>query len=628
MAVCVIVIPILPEVDKKMPKTVFCIASAVCFIAVSIAAQSQTKFGADHPNTGDAVYAGHCATCHDHEGPRIPSRSVLQQRTSAYILQVLNTGIMKQQAAELSPQERSAVALLLGRKTAESIDPLKITNPCTVRTSIAGSQTPSWTSWGGGLENLRFQSARAAGLTPEMVSRLRLKWAFGVPDLTAMRAQPVVDSGHVVFGGGTMLYSVDAATGCTYWSTELPSDLRSGLSIGAPAARRLVFFGDSSANVHAVDAATGAPVWLKHVDNHPSAVITGTPQYFNGRLFVTVSSVEEGTATAPGYVCCTFRGSILALNASSGNILWQTYTIDDPASVSRSNKRGSPSLGPSGAGVWSAPTLDRKRNMLYVGTGDNYSDPATDRSDAVLALSLDSGKIVWSHQFLAGDTFNVACVRAESNNCPDTGGPDFDFGASPILLSRRGGRRVLLLAQKSGAVYAIDPDSNGKLLWKAQLGTGGVLGGIEWGPATDSKRLYVAISDESFLRTGLDPSKGGGLFALSLDTGRQIWSAPPSPCDARKPCSPAQTAAITAIPGVIFSGSLNGHIRAYSALNGVVLWDFDTGRDFQTVNDVQAHGGSISVAGPVVVDGTVYVLSGYDTFGEAPGNVLLAFGAN
>lgn len=425
-----------------------------------------------------------------------------------------------------------------------------------------------------------------------------------------------------------MLYSADAATGCTHWSTELPTAVRSGLSIGDSGARKLVFFGDSSANVHAIDVASGAPVWQKQVDSHPSAVITGTPLYHDGKLYVTVSSIEETTATVPSYVCCTFRGSVLAIDASSGHVLWQTFTIDHSASGSRMNKQGSLSVGPSGAAIWSAPTLDLKKNMLYVATGDNYSDPATDRSDAVIALSIDTGRIMWTHQFTAGDTFNIACVNPGRKNCPDVAGPDFDFGASPILLSRRGGHRLLLLAQKSGTIYAIDPDGNGKLLWKTQLGAGGSLGGVEWGPATDSNRLYVAISDESFLPTGLDPSKGGGLFALSLDTGKQIWSAPPSPCDGRKPCSPAQAAAITVIPGVIFSGSLNGHMRAYSAENGGVLWDFDTGRHFTTVNDIPAHGGSINVAGPVVVDGTVYVLSGYDIFGGAAGNVLLAFSVN
>jgi polyvinyl alcohol dehydrogenase (cytochrome) len=249
-------------------------------------------------------------------------------------------------------------------------------------------------------------------------------------------------------------------------------------------------------------------------------------------------------------------------------------------------------------------------------------------SDSVLALSLETGKIEWLRQFRASDSWNASCVIPGANNCPDANGPDFDFGASPILVTLPRNRRGLILAQKSGAVYAVDPDDRGKLFWKAQVGQGGVLGGVEWGPAADSERLYVALSDEAFLPSNppsLDPAKGGGLFALSLTTGEVLWSVPPSPCDARRPCSPAQTAAVTTIPGVVFSGSLNGHVRGFAAEDGKVLWDFDTGQEFKTVNGIVGHGGSISVAGPVVAGGSVFLLSGYDTFGEAPGNVLLAF---
>ena len=620
-----------------MPQTAIRISLAVCVVALAAIICSAKQRAQDAPNPapnpGADVYAKRCASCHDSGAVRVPSRSVLQQRTSGYILKTLNTGIMKEQAATLSVEQRMAVAEWLGRKTAASLDPTKVANPCKAGDSpangaAAASASGSWTSWGGGLANLRFQPGTAAGLEAKDVGRLKLKWAFGVPDVTSLRSQPVVFAGRVIFAGGTMLYSADAATGCTHWATELPAAIRSGISLGSLTGKVLAFFGDSGANVHAVDAATGTPMWQVHVDKHPFALVTGTPVYHNGRLYVTVASFEEPAALTPGYVCCTFRGSVLALDASSGQILWQTYTIDRPATESHTSKLGTAMLGPSGAGVWSAPTIDTKKNLIYVGTGDNYSDPPTALSDAVLALALDTGKIVWSHQFRAGDAWNVSCVMPGAKNCPDDAGPDFDFGASPILVSRPGGHRVLIAGQKSGAVYGMDPDKDGKLLWQAQLGTGGNLGGVEWGPASDSERLYVAISDESFLPGnpgGLDPSKGGGLFALSPDTGKQLWAAKPSPCDERRPCSPGQTAAITAIPRAVFSASLNGHLRAFAAATGEVLWDYNTGHDLNTVNNVPAHGGSISVAGPVIAGGTVYVLSGYDAFGEAPGNVLLAF---
>lgn len=601
----------------------------ICLILLlSLFSLPKKMFGQEDGNHGAEVYAKHCASCHDQSAVRIPSRSVLQQRTSGYIFKILNTGIMKTQAATLSSDDRGAIAQWLGRKTAAGIDASKITNACKAGPAVAsGAAGPSWTSWGAGLANLRFQPASAAGLSAAQAGRLKLKWAFGVPDVTMMRSQPAVYGGNIFFSAGTMLYSLDASTGCTRWETELPAAIRSGISIGSPGGKAVIFFGDSTAGVHAIDASTGAPLWQIRADPHPAAVITGTPVYSNGKLYVGVSSYEEATALTPGYLCCKFRGSVLALDANSGKTLWHTFTIEGKF-TDRINKLGAASIGPSGVAVWSAPTVDLEKNLLYVATGDNYSDPPTALSDAVLALELDTGKIAWSHQFRTGDAWNESCMTTDVKNCPDAGGPDFDFGSSPILLHLKGGHRALILAQKSGKIFAVDPDKRGKLLWTAQVGTGGVLGGIEWGPSSDSVRLYVALSDESFLpgaQPNVDPSKGGGLFALSLATGKQLWATPPSPCDARRPCSPAQTAAITSIPGLVISGSLNGHVRAYSADDGAVLWDYDTVRDFKTINEVSGHGGSISVAGPVVVDGTMYVLSGYDAFGEAPGNVLLAF---
>jgi polyvinyl alcohol dehydrogenase (cytochrome) len=575
---------------------------------------------------GPEIYTKHCASCHDSGALRIPPQAALRQRTIPSIFKSLNAGVMKEQAASLTPAERMAVAQWLGRTTAAKLEASKISNACS--SSAASPTAGSWTSWGGGLANLRFQPAAQAGLNAAQTSRLKLKWAFGVPDVTQVRSQPAVFGGNILFAGGSTLYSLDADSGCTRWATELPASVRSGVAIGSPAGKPLAFFGDGAANVYAVEVATGAPLWQVHVDSHPSAVLTGTPAYYDGTLYVPVSSYEELAATDPSYVCCTFRGSIIALDANSGKRLWQTFTIAEQASASGTNKQGMARSGPSGAAVWSTPTLDPDKHRLYVGTGDNYSDPSTPMSDAVLALAMDTGKIEWSRQFSNGDAWNVACLTPGSKNCPDANGSDFDFGSSPILLSLPGGGRALILAQKSGAIHAIDPDNKGKLLWQAQVGNGGVLGGVEWGPATDSERLFVAISDEAFLPTtpsSLDPAKGGGLFAFSVKSGKRLWDTPPSPCDARRPCSPAQTGAITSIPGVVFSGSLNGHLRAVSAADGKVLWDFDTGQQFKTVNGVAAHGGSMSVAGPVVVGGTVYALSGYDAFGEAPGNVLLAF---
>jgi polyvinyl alcohol dehydrogenase (cytochrome) len=357
--------------------------------------------------------------------------------------------------------------------------------------------------------------------------------------------------------------------------------------------------------------------------------VTGTPVFYNERLYVPVASFEEVSAVAPGYVCCTFRGSVMALDARTGKTLWKTFTVEEPDKSTHVNNRGAKSMGPSGVGVWSAPTIDEEKGLLYATTGDNYSDPATDKSDGVIALSLETGALVWWKQFREGDAYNNACADGKNKNCPDATGPDYDFGSSAILLRLLSGRRALILTQKSGAVYAIDPDKQGETIWQAQIGKGGALGGIQWGGAVDGSLLYAALSDEAFLASGrendLDPNTGGGMYALDLESGNRVWMTPTPPCDAHRPCSPAQQAAVTAIPGVVFSGSLDGHLRAYSSDNGRVLWDYDTIRDYSTVNGVAGHGGSLNVAGPVIAGGSVFAISGYDQVGGAPGNVLLAF---
>lgn len=600
----------------------------ICFFL--LVAASVSALGQDGNSRGAKLYQKRCAACHESGATRVPQRTQLETMTSAAILHILNTGVMKRQAGSMTPADRDTVSRWLGRKTTAVVDARRLDNPCAEDIGTpAINRLASWTSWGGGITNVRFQSGGAAGLTAGRVRDLRLKWAFAVPDANSMRSQPAVYDGRVILGGGAMLYSLDQNSGCTYWATELAAGVRSGIAIGAAGGREMVFFGDHAGGVQAIDLASGKPVWQVRADDHPSAVVTGTPVYYNEKLYVPVASLEEQSAVAPGYVCCTFRGSVLALDAATGNVLWKTYTVEETDVSMHRNNRGARSRGPSGVGVWSAPTIDEEKALVYVTTGDNYSDPATDKSDGVIALAIETGAIEWFKQFRRDDAFNNACMDPDNKNCPDAEGPDFDFGSSAILVNLRGGRRALILTQKSGTVFAIDPDRQGDLIWQAQIGNGGVLGGIQWGAAADGGRLYAALSDEAFLPSGdesdLDPNAGGGMYALELVDGEQAWMHPGIPCDAHRPCSPAQQAAVSVIPGVVFSGSMDGHLRAYGTDDGEILWDYDTGRDFVTVNGVPGHGGSMSVAGPVVAGGMVFAISGYDLAGAAPGNMLLAF---
>ena len=402
--------------------------------------------------------------------------------------------------------------------------------------------------------------------------------------------------------------------------------------------RVLLFVGDTAAMVYAIDAATGVEVWRMRADEHPSAGVTGTPVPYEGRLYVPVSSGEEGRAITPGYVCCTFRGSLLALDAATGKLLWKTHTIAEEPKPRAATRRGAKVLGPSGAAVWTPPTIDAAKRTIYITTGDNYSDPATATSDAVMAISMDSGRLLWSKQFTAGDAYNSSCPLPDKVNCPDSDGPDHDFGSPAILVTLPTGKRALLLPQKSGMLHAVDPDRKGEILWQARLGEGGVHGGIQWGAASGENQVFAALSDSRFTRERvagtnnvtqtLDPRYGGGMFAFRADNGERLWHTRPPGCGDRKPCSPSQAAPVTAIPGTVFSGSVDGHMRAYSTATGKIIWDYDTVRAFPTVNGVAARGGAMDAAGPVIAGGMLFVMSGYGQWGGIPGNVLLSFSAD
>lgn len=548
------------------------------------------------------------------------------------ILKALTSGVMKQQGSALSEGERVAVAKWLATVPNQKQSTTSMGDACPAATTPPSASDDGWTNWGAGLDNWRYQPAAKAGVAANDVPHLKLKWAFGVPNVKMMRSQPAVYQGRLYIGADNgSVFSLDAKTGCIYWTTSV-KNVRTGLVIGRAGSTEALFFGDATGDVHALDLSSGKQLWETKVADHKAALTTGTPAYMKGRLYVPVSSYEELLALAPGYACCTFRGSLAALDAVTGKLIWQTHTIAETPTLQGKSKDGKETFGPSGASIWSSPTVDEAKKIIYVTTGDNYSDPPTATSDALLAFDLENGKLLWSKQFTRSDVFNMACGKPGNGSCKNGSGPDFDFGASPVLVTQSSGKRYVLLGQKSGMVYAVDPDRQGELLWQARAGHGGALGGIQWGMATNGHALFVAVADTGLLPSStpgqimLDPNSGGGLIAYRIDSGQVLWKAPPVPCAKQSPCSPSQSAAISAIPGVVFSGSLEGHLRAYDADKGNIIWDFDTARSFETVNHVPANGGSLDAAGSVISGGMLFATSGYPQFGGLPGNVLLAFG--
>ena len=581
-----------------------------------------------------ALYQRNCAQCHDSGVNRAPLREALLTMTPERVLASMETGSMVTMANNRTAAERRAIAELLSGKRFGT--PLN-TAPSAAAMCRGQNQPfdpvagPRWTAWGSNSNNTRFQDAAGARLTAADVPRLRLKWAFAFPGDLQSYSQATLAGGRLFVGSwGGKVYSLDAATGCIHWFFDAPAGVRSAITLGRIAAVNLVFFGDMAANVFALDAATGKMIWRTKVDDFAVARVSGSPTFHDGRLYVPIASGEEGAAAVPTYECCRFRGSVVALDAATGKQVWKTYMIEEPKPTKK-NAAGAQLWGPSGVPVWATPAVDTRRNALYVTTGNNYSDPTTTLSDAFVALDLASGKILWSRQMTTSDAYTAACRLPDKTNCAVSNGPDLDFGASPILVTLANGRRMLVAGQKSGVVHALDPDAGGEVLWQTRIGRGGTMGGVQWGSASDGTNIYVALSDIGRVMltystsTDADPNQGGGMFALRLADGERVWYTPPAGCGSRPRCSPAQSAAVSALPGVAFSGSVDGHMRAYSTVNGSVIWDVDTIREYETVNGVPGRGGSIDGPGPVIGSGMVFVNSGYPTAGGTPGNVLLAF---
>jgi polyvinyl alcohol dehydrogenase (cytochrome) len=590
-----------------------------------------TAFAQAAPD-GAAVFEKACASCHAKPAAdsRAPTREVLRTVAPEAILTALTVGNMFRQGSELTDAERRAVAGFLAGRPVGTAAPPSIVGKCTAQpaTLQASMLDAGWNGWGAGVANTRFQPATKAGLTAASVPKLKLKWAYGFAGVNSARSQPAVLGGRVfVASESGDVVALDAKRGCQLWSYHAQAGIRTAVSVGPYKSGNTsgfaVYFSDGSATAYAVDAATGKEIWHRKVDDHPYARATGSVTLYQNRLYVPTAGVgEEGQGGLPRYECCTFRGSVTSLDASTGAVIWKSYTITEAPKPRAKNATGVQTWGPAGAGVWGAPTVDPARRAIYITTGNNYSGPVTTTSDAIIAMDMETGKIRWSFQPIANDVWTGGCrpTNPADSNCPETLGPDHDFSISPLLTKGPNGRDVIIALQKSGMAYAVDPDKGTKL-WEYKTSEGSGMGG-QWGIASDDTQVYFGVNGPR--------QAPGGMRATTIDSGREVWSKPAEArlCGNARGCSAAQGAALTTIPGLVFSGSQDGGVRAYSAKDGSIVWQFDTNKEFETVNGVTANGGAIDGPGPVVADGMVYVTSGYVSLIGRPGNVLLAFGVD
>jgi polyvinyl alcohol dehydrogenase (cytochrome) len=570
---------------------------------------------------GFATFQTKCMGCHGNPNvPQAPAPSAIRQMSPERIYAALTTGPMKVQGSGLTDlQKQMLAAFMSGRPlgSTASGDAAAMQGRCPTNPPMGEpAREKDWNGWSPTVDNARFQAR--PGLTAADVPHLKLKWAFGFPDGLSAYGQPTVAAGRVFVGTDTgYVYALKARTGCVYWSYKAKAAVRSATTVGrigsGKAARYAVFFGDFQANAYAVDAQTGRGLWITKVDPHFVARVTAGPTFYDGRLYVPISSSEGFSASTLDYPCCTSRGSVSALDAATGKVIWKAWSMATPKPT-RKNSLGVQLWGPAGGPVWNSPTVDPVRHAIYFGTGDGSTEPAPPTTDSVLAVDMASGRRLWSYQTLAGDAFLGGCEQQKTEHCPKHPGPDYDIGNSPILKSLPGGHRTLLVGTKDGYVIALDPDRKGKLLWKVQvvppearkLIGPHAAGGIYWGGAADAAAVYY----------GLD---AGAMTAVSLKDGKSLWYEQISKPESRN------SAAASAIPGVAFVGGMDGKLHALATADGKELWSFDTGQAFDTVNKVPAHGGGMGSAGATVSGGMLYVGSGYAVVGDRSGNVLLAF---
>lgn len=592
---------------------------------------------------GSTIFGNYCEQCHG-KIETAPSPAMMKKLTPEHIYEKLTTGSMVPMAKDLTDQQKRDIAEWVGgRKLGAGAvgDAKKMPNQCSTNGDVKSlTAMASWNGWSPGNDQTRFQDGAAAGISPEKISDLRLKWAFALPGADSVYGQPTIVDGKVyVSSDAGFIYSLDAKTGCVHWSYQAAAGVRSPVIIGPikpGSSHYAAFFGDVRGNIYAVDANKGKLIWKSPIDPHQLSRITAGTQLYNGKLYVPVASLEEPESSSFNYLCCTFRGMVAALDSATGKEDWKTYTLPD-VPTKHTTPDGKVYMGPAGVGVWGPITIDPKKNALYIGTGNTFSAPDVGRSDAVMAMDLDSGKILWIKQDEANDVWHTGCPQGPGPDgfppkpvrparagagytaptppptywCADPEGPDWDISSGAMLANLPDGKRLLVVGQKSGLVWGHDPDHEGELKWRSRADL--ARGQIVFGGAMDKDTAYFAF-------------RSGGVDAIDITTGKEKWYTLVADPVGEMATHKGFSAAISVSPGLVYAGGLDGVFHIFSTVDGKEVWTFNTVKDFDTVNGIKAHGGSIGSAGPTVANGMVYITSGYTGFQNGvPGNVLLAF---
>jgi streptogramin lyase len=594
---------------------------------------------------GAVLYEQHCDACHSLPEMKAPELATLKKMPYTRVAYSLEFGMMMQQAAHLTSDDRYAISKYLSSANTESRDEWIDEHSCDSAGPLDVGAVPTG-NWGSGSGNRRSVET-GVSISPENVGNLKLKWSLAIPGVTEMRSQPVSADGVLFLGtaNGNVL-AIDQESGCIRWRYTANSAVRSSLNLDTTSdGKPTLFFADDRGTVYAVNANNGRLRWSSSQRWFPVTVISGSLAFHDDVLYVPISSFETALAGVDAYPCCRSHGGVAALNAIDGSPVWKYETTPHATKVGTTSA-GTDIWGPSGAAVWTTPAIDKERGRIYIGTAQNMSAPATHNSDSVVALDMSTGEEVWVFQATAGDIWNVACHLGRAN-CPEESGPDFDFGGGITLTRDSSGNDIIVAGQKSGVVYALDPDRSGAVIWERQLSQGTSNGGIHWGVSSSGDTVWVTVADPPRQREGYVPKPG--VHALDLADGSIRWSqlvtrgcnidpsAAPrvglvamqegEPQDLWPECSfyYGHSAAPLHANGVVYAGALDGKVRLLHADTGEILRVIETNREFEGANGVDGHGGAIDLSGIVVDRNRLFIYSGYGMFGQMPGNVLLSY---
>jgi polyvinyl alcohol dehydrogenase (cytochrome) len=651
-------------------------------------AKPVAQAASDASAPGKPLFDRYCAGCHNGGDAGAPSTDAIRRLSRADIKYNLELGYMAQIAKGVPRDDLAKIIDWLPLNPEDNSSWAEKHQCVAGKRAVVLDKTAARTatSFGLGEHNNRRQTAAQVGLKTSDMKNLELAWVMAFPQSANMRSQPLI-VGKTLFFAATdpgKLFALDVASGCVKWSYSSDLTLRSSLAFAeaTKTSPALIVMGDAAGRIHAVNAKTGAKAWLIDAKLTPVNRVTGAPVVHNGVIYAPLSAIEVNYAGPDNYECCKGQGALVALDQTTGKTLWVGRTMED-AKPTQKGRTGVQQWGPSGAIMWDTPIIDAKRNQIYIGTGENNSWPATDTSDAIIAYDMKTGARKWVFQATKADIWNYACGGQRGANCDYPGAyqsPDFDFGATPMLITLKTGKDMVVAGQKAGVLWALDPDT-GKLIWSNKVARGSAGGGMRWGLAYDGEHIFAPQNDATGAQPGDNPNWGPGLHAVNAVTGEIDWSYKPNTRDCGDPNAPVAqamkptgdlilpvvapvpppprpapsangsaprggvaggrgaapanpyarcriglAAAPIIVDGAVVTGSNGGMLRIFDAKTGAILFEYQTNKPYpNTINGMEGQGGSLDSAPYVAGNGTLFVQSGYSRFGQPPGNVLLAF---